>query len=183
MKALDELRVEHEDIKVMLNVLSVMVRQLATGKAADTHHLDQIMEFITVFVDQCHHGKEEELLFPRLVQAGVLSEGGPVGVMLQEHMEGRKITRAMRDALNAFKAGDASAGQSFAKNAGDYITLLRAHIDKENNVLYPMGEQLLDTAVDSDLVEGFETIEAQRIGAGKHDAFYAVLHDLKQRYL
>jgi hemerythrin-like domain-containing protein len=35
------------------------------------------MEFLTVFVDKCHHGKEEEFLFPALEAAGIAREGGP----------------------------------------------------------------------------------------------------------
>ena len=42
-----------------------------SGKLGDPQHVDHLLEFFTVFVDKCHHGKEEELLFPALEQIGV----------------------------------------------------------------------------------------------------------------
>ena len=47
-------------------------------------HLDQLFEFFGVFVDRCHHGKEEALLFPALEAVGIGNNGGPIGVMLRE---------------------------------------------------------------------------------------------------
>jgi hemerythrin-like domain-containing protein len=183
MKSLDELRAEHDGIKLMLKILSAIVDQAEKGGQVDTDHLNQIMEFMMVFVDNCHHGKEEELLFPALTAAGVPLEGGPVGVMLHEHTLGRRSVQAMFDALADYKAGDEKAIQDFAANARQYINLLNAHIDKENNVLYPMGEKLLSNETDARLLEGFETIEHDRIGEGKHEQFHEMLQRLKNQYL
>jgi hemerythrin-like domain-containing protein len=36
-----------------------------------------MMEFLSVFADTCHHGKEEDFLFPGLEAAGIPNEGGP----------------------------------------------------------------------------------------------------------
>jgi hemerythrin-like domain-containing protein len=183
VKSIDELRAEHDGIKLMLNILSVIVGQVDNGEVIDTNDLDQSMEFITVFVDHCHHSKEEELLFPALTAAGVPLEGGPVGVMLHEHIQGRRSVQAMSDALARYKAGDKKAIHDFAGNARQYINMLNAHIDKENNVLYPMGEKLLSDEIDARLVEGFSIIERERIGEGKHEQFHEMLQRLKNQYL
>ena len=59
MKSTDELMDEHRGIEVMLDVLDAVARKVATGKPADLGHLDGMMEFLSVFADKCHHGKEE----------------------------------------------------------------------------------------------------------------------------
>jgi hemerythrin-like domain-containing protein len=183
MKSLDELRAEHDGIKVMLNILSAIITQAEQGRKINTEHLDQILEFITVFVDKCHHGKEEDLLFPALKVAGVAEQGGPIGVMLNEHTEGRGFVQAMSAALERYNAGDETAIHDFTESAHHYINMLHVHIDKENTVLYPMAESLLSDATDAQMTEGFETIERERIGQGKHEQFHSMLHQLKDQYL
>ena len=71
MKATGQLRDEHGGIKVMLDVMERVCDTLKTTGGIDTEHFDGILEFLKVFVDKCHHGKEEELLFPALVAAGI----------------------------------------------------------------------------------------------------------------
>jgi hemerythrin-like domain-containing protein len=56
------------------------------------------------------------------------------------------------------------------------------HIDKEDHVLYPMGDQRFSKEKDEELYEGFEKIEKERIGAGKHEAFHKLMHNLKETY-
>ena len=90
MNAINELIAEHEAVRLTLDILKKIGQHIdATGKIADTEHVEQLFEFFATFVDRCHHGKEEELLFPALEQVGVSREGGPVGVMLNEHQQGR----------------------------------------------------------------------------------------------
>jgi hemerythrin-like domain-containing protein len=88
MKATQQLRNEHEGVKVMLIILEQVCRQLEADRNLNEEHFDGILEFLKVFVDKCHHGKEEDLLFPALTAAGI-PEDGPIAVMLQEHEMGR----------------------------------------------------------------------------------------------
>ena len=72
MNAIQELRMEHDAVKLTLKVLDRICQEIEfSGKLGDTQHVDHLLEFFTVFVDKCHHGKEEELLFPALEQIGV----------------------------------------------------------------------------------------------------------------
>lgn len=92
MDATKELTAEHEGVRSALAILNGMCRELRdTGKFADTDHVKELLEFFTVFVDKCHHGKEEDLLFPAMENLGVRRVGGPIGVMLNEHQQGREF--------------------------------------------------------------------------------------------
>jgi len=147
------------------------------------NHLERIVEFFRVFADKCHHGKEEDLLFPAMEKAGVPKEGGPIGVMLAEHQQGRGFIKCMAEALDRQKKGDPKALPSYAENARNYIALLAQHINKEDNVLFPMGEKVLSKKTQEELVEGFEKIEVERIGEGTHEEFHKLLHHLQEVYL
>jgi hemerythrin-like domain-containing protein len=183
MKATDELKREHQGIELMLNILQAVSTRLDQGQQVAPDHLSGIMEFLTVFVDKCHHGKEEDFLFPALEAAGVPREGGPIGVMLKEHEQGRELVARLKDALADDKSEGASTGAEIQAIVGEYMALLSQHIVKENTVLFPMADEKLDANSDIELVQAFDRLEKERIGVGKHEEFHALLHRLRDEYL
>jgi hemerythrin-like domain-containing protein len=178
MTATDDLRAEHEGILRMLDILKAMAARIAAGETVPQAQLEGILDFLKVFADKCHHGKEEDILFPAMEAAGMPREGGPIGVMLHEHSLGRGHIRDMGAALAGSGGLAAFAGPSLA-----YVELLTQHIAKENNVLFPMAERLLGAPALTDMHEDFERLEAERIGPGRHEAFHRLLDDLATEYL
>jgi hemerythrin-like domain-containing protein len=69
------------------------------------------------------------------------------------------------------------------QNAHGYVSLMRDHIEKENNVLYVMADSRLSEKRQDELFEGFEKIEEERIGIGKHEEFHGLLKKLSGTYL
>lgn len=98
MKAIEELKNEHRGIQLMLRILERIAGKAEGGEPVRQDHLSGILEFLTIFVDKCHHGKKEDFLFPALEAAGVQKTGGPIGLMLQEHEAGRLLVAKIRDA-------------------------------------------------------------------------------------
>lgn len=183
MRATDELKKEHEGIQLMLQVLQTVADKVTCGKRVETEHLDGILEFLAIFVDKCHHGKEEEFLFPALEAAGVPREGGPIGVMLDEHEQGRKLVARLKDAVAGYKLGGDTNASNLQPIITDYVALLTQHIAKENTVLFPTADAKLHSDQDTELFEAFEKLERDRIGVGKHDEFHALLDQLQKAYL
>ncbi|MEJ2153939.1 MAG: hemerythrin domain-containing protein [Desulfobacteraceae bacterium] len=184
MNAIDELFAEHEAVRLTLKILKKIGRQVdETGRIPHTEHVDQLFDFFNTFVDRCHHNKEEQLLFPALEQAGISREGGPIGVMLNEHQQGRDLVAAMKADLSQYKRGDRIAARRFKKHADDYIALLDIHIDKENKMLFPMATRHLPANHLSEMKKGFDKIESEKIGAGKHAHFHRVLEEFEGIYL
>jgi hemerythrin-like domain-containing protein len=179
----DELKQEHQGILLMLRILEKVAAKIESGEKTDLDHLERIVDFFRVFADKCHHGKEEDLLFPAMEKCGISKERGPIGVMLMEHQEGRRYVRGMADALDRYKKGDSSDLKEFSQNARDYISLLTQHINKEDQVLFPMGEKVLPKDVQAKLAEGFEKIEVERIGEGTHEELHKLLEKLEKIYL
>ena len=176
------LRDEHEGILVVLEVMEHLAGEVRAGAAVNTRDLADLLDFLRVFADRCHHGKEEGLLFPALQAVGVPVDGGPIGVMLQEHAEGRGYIRGMAHALEHWDDGMA-ARRDYAANALAYVELLRAHIRKENMVLFNFADQLLPAQTQQDLLAAFERKEHEEIGDGVHEAYHAMIHTLRDRYL
>lgn len=183
MKATDELKNEHQGIELMLRILQAIAGKLGQGEQIGSEQLNGIMEFLSIFVDKCHHGKEEEFLFPALEAAGVPREGGPIGVLMGEHEQGRKLVARLKNAVTNYTSGDKTAAANVQVIVDEYVALLIQHIEKENNVLFAMADAKLDTAKDNELFEAFEQLEKERIGPGKHEEFHALLNRLEHEYL
>lgn len=182
MYATQQLRDEHEGIKVVLSVLEQLAGDLERGKPVETDDLASILDFLRTFADKCHHGKEEDLLFPALEAIGLPSQGGPVGVMLFEHTQGRACIRGMAEALDGLQAGRDTAS-AFAANAIGYVNLLRGHINKENMILFAIAEDRLPAEEHQRLAAAFERVEQEKIGAGAHEHFHALIDTLAAKYL
>jgi hemerythrin-like domain-containing protein len=183
MKATDELKKEHQGIELMLRVLKAVADKLQRGQQIGNEHFDGIMEFLSIFVDKCHHGKEEEFLFPALEAAGVKRDGGPIGVMLNEHEQGRKLVVKLKNAVIRYTSGDKTAAATIQIVVDEYVALLTQHIEKENHILFTMADTKLDSIKDNELLEAFEQLERERIGPGKHEEFHALLHQLRDTHL
>jgi len=67
-------------------------------------------------------------------------------------------------------------------NARGYTELLLTHIDKEDNVLYPIAEARLTAETQAALSAAFERIEEERVGHGRHEAFHALMDRLSVDY-
>ncbi len=182
MKATNELKNEHQGVKLMLRVLRKLSAKAERGEYLAQEHLDGILEFLTVFVDTCHHGKEEEFLFPALETAGLQKKEELIGALLEEHEQGRLLVSDLRKASASLQKDPGDAG-SFCSAANEYAMLLTKHIDKEDNELFPWAETMLSEDTDTKLFDSFEKLERERIGAGKHEAFHELLEDLEREYL
>lgn len=183
MNPIEELKTEHRAVEDSLRILEgICARIEKDGKIPEPAHIDRLLEFFAVFVDTCHHGKEEALLFPALEARGVPREHGPIGVMLSEHVSGRQHIQGMRRALAAFKEGRHAAATEFIHSARRYIELLRGHILKEDTVLFQIAEQRLPEETLRELAEGFKRIEEEKVGSGRHEAFHRMLAELGDQY-
>ena len=182
MKATQQLRDEHEGVKIMLGILEKVCQQFEKKGNMNQEHFERIIEFFKIFVDKCHHGKEEDLLFPALIAEGVPKEG-PIAVMLHEHEMGRHYVKAMSEAYATYIAGDKSTSKDIMQNGHGYISLLKDHIEKENSVLFMMADSRLSEKRQDELFEGFEKLEEERIGVGKHEELHGLLKKLSGAYL
>lgn len=180
MKATEMLKHEHE---VILKVIEAAQKEVGhiqkTGKI-HSEKVAKMLDFIRNFADHCHHLKEEKQLFVRLEEKGMAREGGPIAIMLIEHDEGRRMVRAAADALPPAKKGDRSAIETLRENLSGYAQLLQAHIDKENNILYAMADEILTDEDNSELIEAFEKIENEEIGKGVHEKYHQIAHELAE---
>ena len=140
--------------------------------------VEQMLDFFKVFVDRCHHAKEEQHLFPTLLKRGIAGREDCIKELLQQHEAGRKLVRAMAGAFPKAKAGEAKATEELGNRLLTYGGLLTEHIETENKCLLPAADRLLTPEDQEALNEAFEKIETEEIGEGTHEKYHQLAHDL-----
>lgn len=146
---------DHVHILRLIEVMEVITQQ----PEPNVEHLETIVGLIRNFADGLHHKKEEDLLFPKLVEKGFSFEAGSVAVMMQDHVEGRKFVKGIADNILAYKEGSRQAIGEIYRNMFGYIELLRAHINKENHVLFRMADNVLMEEEQNVLLGEFTKLE------------------------
>jgi len=178
VKATEVLMDEHRVIERVIAVLETGANKLEEGVPVRPRLFIEAAEFIKGFADGCHHQKEEGVLFQSMVAFGIPIEGGPIGVMLAEHEQGRAFARGLRSAAQRLEAGDAASVEDVITNARGYARLLRQHIMKEDQILFPLADRVLPPAEQDRVLEGFEHVEHAETGAGVHEKYLALAEKL-----
>jgi hemerythrin-like domain-containing protein len=180
MKATDILMSEHRVIERFIHTLEKATNLLDGGQEVRPGFFLEAAYFIQGFADGCHHMKEEGVLFKAIQESGVPSEGGPIGVMLYEHEQGRSFTRAMRAAAQRLAEGDVTVKQAIVDNALGYVTLLRQHIMKEDRILFPMADRIIPLDRQEQITERFEQVEHEETGESDHEKYLAMAEALEK---
>ena len=176
-KATEVLSDEHRVIERVL----VVLQKLTTRPVENS--LDcwrKALDFFSHFADQCHYFKEEQVLFPAMEEHGIPREGGPIGMMLMEHEEGRGHVRSMLAALTLAEARNEAAKDTLLENARAYLRLLREHIQKEDEILFRIADDVIPPYEQKELLRSFEQHEAKKMGTGVHEKYLKLVEELER---
>jgi hemerythrin-like domain-containing protein len=176
----DLLENEHRAIQEVVAVMATLAEDMETGRPVDAEMLQDIVDFMRIFADKCHHGKEETHLFPALEAKGVPMRGCPVGALKAEHQQGRALVADFARLVQAYAAGSASAQESLAQTLRHLTELYPGHIWKEDYLLFPMANKILSPEDQATLHEHFEAVE-EEIGRDVHHRFEQLAAELPER--
>jgi hemerythrin-like domain-containing protein len=173
------LEAEHGFIAQVVSAASLLADKLEAGQPVEAQVFQNIVEFMRVFADKCHHGKEEDLLFPLLEQRGVPMRGCPVEALTREHAMGRALVKGLAEAADAFQRGDPSAQENLVKNLRGITELYPNHIWKEDYLLFPLTNKVLSAEDQQNLAQAFAKVE-ETIGREAHQRLELVSEQLAQ---
>ena len=159
-----DLRHEHEVILQAVAVLERVADRLAAGRPMSQSTLIDLVQFLQTFADRCHHGKEEDHLFPAMRAKG---GGDALAPFLEEHEEGRRYLHTLASP-NAQSTERAAAARRYAG-------LLQDHIEREDKVLFPMADGLFTAAEHAALARAYEDVERRVVGTGGHAGLLTTL--------
>jgi len=158
---------EHLIIAKVVGAAPVLADRLEAGQPMDVATIQGVVEFMRTFADKCHHGKEEQLLFPLLGKKGVPLQGCPIGALTMDHGKGRTLVKELADGAETFQKGDPGGIQAVIEALRGFAGLYPKHIWKEDYLLFPMTNKVLNQQEQQALYEQFEQVE-ETIGRDVH---------------
>jgi hemerythrin-like domain-containing protein len=176
-RAIEILTSEHRVIELVLSSLETFVEKVGSGIEDEKATLRDYLTFLKGFADQCHHGKEEDILFATMASRGFPEETGPLAVLHLEHVMGRGYIGALASIADGSKPLTREEREILRTHASAYIGLLRAHIQKEDSVLYPVATRVIPGPEMEKLAEKFDDFEARET-PGRHETLYALVEQL-----
>ena len=90
------LMIEHRLIERMINLIRNEIEQIELGKKIDILFIDAAIDFIKIYADRTHHGKEEDILFRDLSKKQISKQHQKImNELIDEHKCGRKLTKEL----------------------------------------------------------------------------------------
>ncbi|MGF7184343.1 hemerythrin-like domain-containing protein [Desulfitispora alkaliphila] len=173
---------EHVHIKKVLKAIRKHCLDVVEGKRVDPELLRDVIDFVRNYADKYHHQKEEDYLFNKIEQVENYQKNtGPIVGMLLEHDLGRSYISNLEEAIKKHETGFKDAKLDIVANAIAYVNLLTDHIHKEDNVIYQMGEKVLDKEILQSLEQTFTEIEANEENTTIRKRYIALAQDIYSR--
>jgi len=183
MKATQYLKKEHEEISLMLSIMQKITISVWRSDKLNVEHYEKIIDFLEGFADKCHHAKEELILFPAMEAKGIKKDEKCIGLELKEHKESNEFVQSLHNAFNVYKKDSNKGAIKVFAGLLNYINLLRSHIEKENNVLLKMADEVLNDKEQEAMLKAFIKQENKITGEAKLAEYRKSLHELKAIYL
>jgi DUF438 domain-containing protein len=175
----DYLIAEHELIERSMAVLRTCLDGF--DKAVSQHfQMQRALDFLLAFGDTMHNRKEENILFPLMIQRGLPAQGGPIGVMLMEHESERTLLQRMLAQLTGLATAPEETRQEFRQQGLDYLRIRAEHIWKENDILYPMGRKVLTAEDEARLLDEFIALDTKTYGDQARDHYRQMVEEVEQ---
>jgi len=154
-KVTKKLEQEHRTVLSVLQLLDKMISE--TSIEDKVRHYDEMVYFLKMYADLSHHRKEE-ILFDELCQLDRFTKKELIASLLKEHDLDRRYITYMDDSLE--KRDYKSYGDAAVK----YRDLVKEHMEKENEEIFVLVDQLLDDTKQQELLEIFKNYESSVIG-------------------
>ena len=179
--ALAELVAEHRIIARVLRTLEHWAISVARLRLDDRTELMGFTDFFQRFADDHHHDKEEQILFEAMIEHGVPRDEGPLGMMFREHEQSRAATRRLVDLASQHHPWTDEDRRAVGETSAAYSTLLRRHMSKEDEFLYPMVIRRLPLVLNG-VAHGFLRFKAHQTGAAEYRRLLVLGQSLVQRH-
>jgi hemerythrin-like domain-containing protein len=178
MQARGPLMIEHRLIERMLSVIKDVLTEIGSKHTVDPVFVDSAVDFIRMYADRTHHGKEEDILFKALKNKPLAAEHlRIINELIEEHVFGRRTTKALVEANTRYRNGDETALPDIADKFKILIEFYPKHIEKEDKVFFPSVRIYFTDEEEQAMLAGFWEFDRKMI----HDKYKSVVEGLERK--
>jgi hemerythrin-like domain-containing protein len=168
--------IEHRLIERMISVIKGALTQIEMTHKADPVFIDTAVDFIRMYADRTHHGKEENILFRDLSKRPLSAEDKRImNELIEEHVFGRQTTKALVEANTKYRNGVESALADITSKLRTLVEFYPKHIEKEDNVFFPASRAYVTDEEDQAMLAAFWEFDRKMI----HEKYEAVVQGLE----
>ena len=177
MQARGPLMIEHRLIERMIALIRDALAQIQSAGKVDPLFVDTAVDFVRMYADRTHHGKEEEILFRDLDKRPLSADDRRVmNELIEDHIFGRQTTKALVDANSRYRNGDETALAVIAEKLKTLVDFYPKHIEKEDEVFFPASRAYFTDEEDQAMLAEFWEFDRKMI----HEKYKSVVEDLKK---
>ncbi|MFT3751332.1 MAG: hemerythrin domain-containing protein [Paludibacter sp.] len=172
---------EHKDIIELLGIMNKIANNIESNKVFYTSDVEDIIKFLNFFIDKSHHSKED-IFYQELSVTETTDENVLISVMLYEHVLARKYLNDIKSCIENCKVGNNFSHELLSESLINYVKLIKNHINKEENIIFPIAERVFPPEKQKKMLVKFEEIEARIEGQGFQEHYHKLLKRLKNNY-
>ncbi|MDQ1336398.1 MAG: hypothetical protein QG552_3348 [Thermodesulfobacteriota bacterium] len=176
MQARGPLMIEHRLIERMLSVIKEVLGKIESKHRVDPVFVDIAVDFIRVYADRTHHGKEEDILFRELNNKPLSTEDRQImKELIEEHTFGRQTTKELVAANSRYRNGDETALTEIVTKLQTLTEFYPKHIEKEDKVFFPSSRNYFTDEEDQAMLADFWEFDRKMI----HEKYNSVVEGLE----
>ena len=137
---LGELRRDHRNMTLLLDVVDAQSTRVSTGDEPDLELLRDIMHYMTVYSDAVHHPRED-LVYEAMCEHGASVADG-LEAVAGDHADIAELGGRLRADVEAAMAGSAVKRERLLRDLRDYAARLRRHMQWEEDDLFLRADAL-----------------------------------------
>jgi hemerythrin-like domain-containing protein len=168
--------IEHRLIERMIAVIKRALEQVEQTHSINPYFVDAAVDFIRVYADRTHHGKEEDILFRDLEKKNLSDRDQRVmNELIEEHVFGRETTKALVLANKRYRDGDTGALADVTARLKTLVDFYPQHIEKEDKVFFPASRTYFSDEEEQAMIAEFWEFDRKMI----HEKYMAVIEEVE----
>jgi hemerythrin-like domain-containing protein len=180
MQPIGPLMKEHRLIEKLITFMSVELERIRQERQVEIDVLEKILDFIKIYADKCHHGKEEEILFRRLDKKPLSPEHRKtLQELLSEHKYARGVVNNLQQAKTRYNEGNVDAIPSIMEAMDELAIFYPRHIEKEDKHFFIPVMSYFSAQEQDKMLNDFWEFDQGLI----HDKYRLLIKELEQSHM
>ena len=173
----DALMKEHRLIERMISQMRKELITMKSKQDVNSTFINVVVDFVRVYADRCHHGKEEGVLFRELSGKQMTSEHAEMmRELINEHVYARKTTANLNEAKEMYVEGNEDARNDVWKLLNDLVEFYPKHIEKEDRRFFYPSMDYFSPQEQETMLDEFRDFDRKII----HEHYTKVLDELEK---
>ncbi len=150
------LMIEHRLIERMIKLMKIELARMRQQNKAEVAFIDTAVDFIRMYADRCHHGKEEDILFRALSKKQLSGDHKMIlDELAEEHRYARATTGNLVAGNKAYAQGKKGSFFDIMRLIEELVLFYPKHIEKEDKHFFLACMGYFSKQEQNDMLEEF----------------------------